>query len=231
MKMTKVFSLPALDARSQILSIKDRRNGIEKPVFKLAPLNSGQTFTLVTLDLSVPGISPDVFATGSLSSQQASCVMAASLASPLYRRLTGRGVFVFCFLPRWVLRLAAFVIRGFTLHGSSSCFRKDSLDGCGRPCEPLSCLLFSALWLRCSPTILVQETPSVKDVDPTCSTTSLFGDATCLLVGPMSLDWLVNPVAVPTLPDPRFLLVLPAVHNNEVPFPLLDILAGDKVLF
>ena len=38
-------------------------------------------------------------------------------------------------------------------------------------------------------------------------------------------------MADPTLPDPRFLLVLSAVHNNEVPFPLLDILAGDRVLF
>ena len=55
-----VFILPALDARSQLLSIKDRRNGIGKPMFKLAPLGSGQTFTLVTPDLSVPGISPEV---------------------------------------------------------------------------------------------------------------------------------------------------------------------------
>ena len=55
-----VFILPALDARSQILSIKDRRNGIGKPVFKLAPLGSRQTFTPVTPDLSVPGISPEV---------------------------------------------------------------------------------------------------------------------------------------------------------------------------
>ena len=38
-------------------------------------------------------------------------------------------------------------------------------------------------------------------------------------------------MADPTLPDPRFLLVLSAVHNNEVPFPLLDILAGDRELF
>ena len=56
-----VFILPALDARSQILSTKDRRNGIRKPVFKLAPLGSGQTFTLVASGLSVPGISPEVF--------------------------------------------------------------------------------------------------------------------------------------------------------------------------
>ena len=55
-----VFILPALDARSQILGIKDRRNGIGKPVFKLAPLGSGQTFTLVAPDLSVPGISLEV---------------------------------------------------------------------------------------------------------------------------------------------------------------------------
>ena len=54
-----VFIIPALDTRSQILSIKDRRNGIGKPVFKLAPPGSGETFTLVAPDLSVPSISPE----------------------------------------------------------------------------------------------------------------------------------------------------------------------------
>ena len=33
----------------------------------------------------------------------------------------------------------------------------------------------------------------LRDLDLTCSTTFLFSDATCLQVGPMSLDWLVNP--------------------------------------
>ena len=51
------FSILALDSRSQILSVKDCRNGIGKPVFKLAPLGSGQTFMLVASDLSVPCIS------------------------------------------------------------------------------------------------------------------------------------------------------------------------------
>ena len=54
------FIVPALDARSQVLSIKDRRNGIGKPVFKLASLGSGQTLTLVAPDLSIPGVSPEV---------------------------------------------------------------------------------------------------------------------------------------------------------------------------
>ena len=55
-----IFILPTLDARSHVLSIKDRRNGVGKPVFKLVPLGSGQTFTLVAPDLCVPGISPEV---------------------------------------------------------------------------------------------------------------------------------------------------------------------------
>ena len=54
------FIILALDPRSQVLSIKDRRSGIGKPVLKLASLGSGQTFTLVALDLSIPGVSSEV---------------------------------------------------------------------------------------------------------------------------------------------------------------------------
>ena len=88
-----VFIIPALDTRSQILSIEDRRNGIGKPVLKLAPLGSGQTLTLVAPDLSVPGISHEVLQrdlkfTGLMCDGR-------SLASPLFRRLAGRRAF-FC---------------------------------------------------------------------------------------------------------------------------------------
>ena len=116
-----------------------------------------------------------------------------SLASPLFRRLAGRGAFFCCFLFRWILRLAAFLIRGSTSHGSSFYSRENCLGDCDCPCDPLSCLLFSALCLRCSQSILVQETPSATDVDFTCSTTLLFRDTTCPPVGPMSLDWPVHP--------------------------------------
>ena len=54
------FIVPALDARSQVLSIKDRRNGVGKLVFKLAPFGGGQLFTLVAPDLCVPGVSSGV---------------------------------------------------------------------------------------------------------------------------------------------------------------------------
>ena len=54
------FIVPALDAHSHVLSIKDRRNGVGKPVFKLASVGSGQLFTLVAPDLYVPGVSREV---------------------------------------------------------------------------------------------------------------------------------------------------------------------------
>ena len=54
------FIVPALDARSQVISIKDRRNGVGKPVFKLAPFGSGLLLAFVAPDLCVPGISNEV---------------------------------------------------------------------------------------------------------------------------------------------------------------------------
>ena len=55
-----MFTVPALDARSQVLSTKDRRNGVGNPVFKLAPFGNGQLFDLTAPDLRVPGIPDDV---------------------------------------------------------------------------------------------------------------------------------------------------------------------------
>ena len=70
------FIIPALDARSHVLGIKDRRNGVGKSVVKHAPLGSGQTFELVTPDLCVPRVAPEVLHCV-LSSQQGQCVTAA----------------------------------------------------------------------------------------------------------------------------------------------------------
>ena len=56
---TGTFIVPALDVLSQILSIKDRRKGVGKPVFKLASFGNGQLFDLATPGLCVPGILDD----------------------------------------------------------------------------------------------------------------------------------------------------------------------------
>ena len=91
-----------------------------------------------------------------------------------------------------------------------------------------SCLLFSALWLRCNQSLLVQETQPAKDFDLTCSTTFMFRDATCLQVGPMSLDWPVNPFG---RSDPSRSSLSPVANNNSVLYQLLYAPAGDRMLF
>ena len=53
-----------------------------------------------------------------------------SLASPLFRRLAGRGAYFRGFPFRWVLHFVFCLIRGVALHESPSCSREDSLDEC-----------------------------------------------------------------------------------------------------
>ena len=109
-------------------------------------------------------------------------------ASSLFRRLAGRGAFFRDFPFRWVLHFVLSLSRGVILHDSACCSREDSLDEYGRPCDNLSCLLFSALWLRCNQSLLVQETQSAEDTDVTCSKMLPIQATTCLQVGPMFLD-------------------------------------------
>ena len=102
-----VFFLPALDARSQILSIKDSRNGIGKLVFKFAPLGSGQTLLLLHLICLLLAFRLRCCNGFSLKLTGLMCD-GRTLASPLFRRIAGRGVFFFFVLFRLFLRLVAF---------------------------------------------------------------------------------------------------------------------------
>ena len=96
------FIVPVLDTRSQVLSIKDRRNGVGKPVFKLAPFGSGQLFALVAPDLCVPGVLLKCCRRSSLKPARPMCD-GRPFASPLFRRLAGRGALFRGFPFRWVL--------------------------------------------------------------------------------------------------------------------------------
>ena len=49
--------MPALDVRSQTLSVFDRRNGVGKPVFRLAPLGYEHLFCVIAPDSCEPHIS------------------------------------------------------------------------------------------------------------------------------------------------------------------------------
>ena len=69
------------------------------------------------------------------------------------------------------------------------------------------------------------------DTDMTCSNMLLIKGTVCLLVRPMSLDWLVDPFSRSDFPDFRCLLKFPAANNNKVLFQLPLVPVGDRTLF
>ena len=113
----------------------------------------------------------------------------------------------------------SYLTRSAALHDSPSCNREGSLDECGRPCDTPSFLLFSALWLRCNQSILVQDTQSAKDPDLTCFATLPFNAVRWLPVGPMSLDCHLDPFAISDSARPS----LPEVPSGEQQFGALEV--------
>ena len=89
----KAFNVPALDARPQVFSIKDRKKRRWKPVFKLAPFGSAQWFALVSPDLSVPGILDGVLQRDICQTNMAN-VRWPPFRLALFRSLAGRGGFL-----------------------------------------------------------------------------------------------------------------------------------------
>ena len=85
--------------------------------------------------------------------------------------------------------------RSITVLVATPYSKKDPLNECSRPCDNLSCLLFTALWLQQSQSILVQEIQLAKDIDLTCYRRCRSSPFTCLQVGPMFLEWPVDPIA------------------------------------
>ena len=113
---------------------------------------------------------------------------------------------------RWALHIVFYLTRSVIVHDAASCSREDSLYECGRPCDALSCLFFSALWLRCNLSVLVQ-------VSISCFKTFPITAVTCLQVRPMFLDLLLDPCARSDFPNLRCLLKFPAANINKVLFP------------
>ena len=174
------FIVPALDARSQVLSIKDRSNGIGKPVCKLAPLGSGQLFILVAPDLSVAGIPDGVLQRNILSNQHGQCAMAALSPPRFFAAWRVVAPFSAVSRCRWVLHFALSLIRCLTMHDSTSCPMEDPLYECGRPYHDLSCLFLYCPVAPAEPSILVQENQTVNDIDLTCFETFPIKATTCL---------------------------------------------------
>ena len=108
--------------------------------------------------------------------------------------------------------LFSLLTRSVFVLDATHCSKEDSLYEGGRPCDALSCLCFSALWPQQSQSSLVQEIQSAKEIDLTCFKTFPIKAATCLQVGPMSLEWLVDPSAGFDHSRPS---LFPEVSNGE----------------
>ena len=115
-------------------------------------------------------------------------------ASTLFRRLAGRGSFFRGFVFRWALQFVFCLVHCLTLRDAAPRSRKGSLYECSRPCDTLSCLFVTALWLRQRQSILIQL-QQTNDIDRTCYTPLPTKSVTCLQVGPMSLEWPAAPIA------------------------------------
>ena len=126
-----------------------------------------------------------------------------------------------------MLRLA----RSFPLREWLSGSRESSFSVCDRPCDPLSCLLFTALWLRCSHTLVTQETSFAQDDELSCSLTSVLEVVTCLPIGPMSFAWPVSPFDRFETSCPLLPLMLPAMDYGVWFLLLLNVLDGGRALF
>ena len=140
------FIVPALDARSQVLSIKDRK----KRRSNLPLLEADRCSSLLHLTCVFLVFLMVCCNLSSLKPTRSMCD-GRPFASPLFRRLAGRGAFFCGFLFRWILHFVFHLIRGVALHESSSCSKGDSLVDCGRPCDPLCfhCFVAAKLyWCR-----------------------------------------------------------------------------------
>ena len=152
-------------------------------------------------------------------------------ASPLFRRLAGRGDLFRGFPFRWVLHLALSLTRSITVHVATPFSREDPLSECSRPCDILSCLCFTALWLQQGQSILVQENQPAKDINLTCFKTFPIKATTCLQVGPcpwicqwIRLEDLINP----DLPPP---VRIPTINIKKALFQLPHAPVGGGTLF
>ena len=157
--------------------------------------------------------------------------MAGPFASPLFHRLAGRGALFRGFHGRWVSHFALSLTRCLTVCDATTCPRENPQSEFSRPCDNLSCLFFTALWLQRSQSIMVQEIRPAKDIDLTCFKTLPIKATTCLQVDPC--PWIGQRIQLQdsSNPDLRSLPKFPATINNETLFQLPHVPVGDRILF
>ena len=116
-------------------------------------------------------------------------------ASPLFSPPGGPRL-LFCGFPfRWVLHFVVLLIRGVIVYDAAICSRDDSLYECGRTCEALFCLFFTACGFRATNTYWCRR-PSQRRISISLvSRRSRSKLPHGYKWHPCSLDWPVDPIA------------------------------------
>ena len=103
------YVVPALDFREQVLNIYDRRNGVGKPVFRLAPDGHERRFNVIA-----PGVSLMLL---TMCCRQIVSVMAAPLLPRLFAAWRVEAFFFLFTVPFWwPLLVAIYLCRRLSLH-------------------------------------------------------------------------------------------------------------------
>ena len=132
-------------------------------------------------------------------------------ASTLFRRLAGRGSFFRGFPFRWSLQWTVSLARCLTY--------------------TVSCLLFTALWLHRSQSVLLQGIQPAKDINLICYKTLPTKSVTCLQVGPRPLSGRRLYLQDATNPALHFPMKMYSTNTGETLSLLLHIYVGGAMVF
>ena len=195
------FVVPALDARSQVLSIKDRRNGVGKPVFKLAPLEVDKHLPLFLLTCAFLVLLVKRYNVFSLKPARTGCD-GRSFASPLDCRMAGRGALFRGFPFRWGLHIVLSLVHSVSLRVMKARSEEDHLNECIRPCDNAADFFFTAIWLQRSRSKLIQDIQPARNLDMTCHNALISEVTTCSKMEHLFLEWPMDLIAGSSLSRP-----------------------------
>ena len=185
------FVVPTLDARSQILSVKDRRNGIGKLVFKLAPFEVDTHLPWCLLVCAFLVLLMKCCKGLSLKPARSGCD-GRPFASPLFRRMAGRGALFRGFPFRWSLHIVLSVVHSIFTRAIRARCEDELLDVYIRPGNEAADFFFTAVWLQRSWSILIQDSQPARDLDSTCYNALIGEIATCSQMVPPFLECPMN---------------------------------------
>ena len=210
-EMTQVHSLSLRSTpEHKFLALRNEETVWETKCSNVFPMETDSCLLLLFLICVILVFLMECCNRSSLKPERPMCD-GCPFASPLFRRLAGRGSFFRGFPFRWALQLTVSLARCLTY--------------------TMSCLFFAALWLHRSQSVLLQGIQPAKDINLICYKTLPTKSVTCLQVGPRPLSARRLYLQDPTNPTLHFPMKIYSTNNEETLSLLLHIYVGGAMLF